>query len=137
MADAFARELRRNMPDPERLLWFRLRNRQIGGAKFRRQMPIGPFIVDFACLERNLIIELDGSQHAGRVAEDDERTKWLNSRGYQVIRFWNYVIFEDLEAVLESIGLALLATPHPNPLPQGEREPEEDRQRPLPQGSQP
>jgi very-short-patch-repair endonuclease len=110
------------MSDAERRLWFHLRLRQIDGAKFRKQAPIGRYIVDLVCFERNLVIELDGGQHAERIEEDAVRTSWLNSRGFRVIRFWNYVIFEDLEAVLESIGLALLATPHPNPPPQGGRE---------------
>jgi very-short-patch-repair endonuclease len=79
-------------------------------------------MVDFVCFERSLVIELDGSQHAERIEEDAVRIAWLNSRGFRVIRFWNYVIFEDLEAVLESIGLALLTTPHPSPPPQGGRE---------------
>jgi very-short-patch-repair endonuclease len=110
------------MSDAERRLWSNLRLRQLDGVKFRKQAPIGRYIVDFVCFERNLVIELDGGQHAERIEEDAVRTAWLNSRGYRVIRFWNYVIFEDLEAVLESIGLALLTTPHPNPPPQGGRE---------------
>jgi very-short-patch-repair endonuclease len=124
MADTFARQLRKNLTDAERRLWSRLRVEQIAGCKFRRQAPIGRFIVDFVCYQENLIVELDGGQHAIRTREDDERTAWLNSQGFQVVRFWNNLIFEDLDAVLESIALVLRPTPHPNPPPQGGRGPE-------------
>ena len=109
MADAFARQLGKTMTDAERRLWSRLRAEQIGRAKFRRQAPIGRFIVDFVCLEHRLIVELDGSQHAVRTREDEERTAWLNSRGYRVLRFWNDSVFTELDSVLEAIGIALEA----------------------------
>jgi very-short-patch-repair endonuclease len=108
------------MTDAERRLWSRLRQRQIAGARFRRQVPIGIYIVDFFCPEHRLIIELDGGQHAADGEKDERRTAWLNSRGYRVMRFWNHEIFEEFDPVLEAIGLAL-TTPHPNPPPQGGR----------------
>jgi very-short-patch-repair endonuclease len=123
-ADAFARHLRRNSTDAERRLWYRLRNYQIGQVKFRRQQPIGRYIADFVCFECGLIVELDGSQHVARTREDEERTAWLNSQGFRVMRFWNQLIFEEMDSVLEAIGLALEEPPHPHPPPPGEREPE-------------
>jgi very-short-patch-repair endonuclease len=124
MADAFARQLRRNSTDAERRLWSKLRSYQIGKAKFRRQAPIGQYIADFVCFEAGLIVELDGSQHAARTEQDEERTAWLNSPGFRVIRFWNRQIFEELDDILEAIGLHLQNPPHPNPPPPGGREPE-------------
>jgi very-short-patch-repair endonuclease len=122
----FARHLRRNSSDAERLLWSRLRDHRFSGFKFRRQEPIGPYIADFLCYPKRLIIELDGGQHAARVTEDEERTRWLNEQGFQVMRFWNYLLFEDLDSVLETIWLALFdpTPPHPDPPPPGGREPE-------------
>jgi very-short-patch-repair endonuclease len=124
MASTRARELRKNATDAERKLWWKLRYRQLGGYRFRRQVPIGPFIVDFACLSHRLLIEVDGSQHAERVAYDHARTRWLESRGYRVLRFWNGDVLQDIEGVLETIHRALLeaGTPHPSPPPQGGRE---------------
>ena len=84
-----ARRLRSNSTDAERKLWQGLRMKQIGGAKFRRQHRIGPFIADFCCPERALVIELDGGHHADHPADDAERTKMLAKRGYRVVRFWN------------------------------------------------
>ncbi len=103
------------MTDAERRLWSCLRSRQLGHARFRRQAPIGPYIVDFVCFEKRLIIELDGGQHAVRVEEDLRRTDWLNSQGFRIIRFWNHHVFEDGEAVLEAISLALNPPPQPSP----------------------
>jgi very-short-patch-repair endonuclease len=77
-----ARQLRRKATDAERLLWKHLRMRQLGAYKFRRQQPIGPYIVDFICFEQNLIIELDGGQHADQVQYDEARSVWLKERGY-------------------------------------------------------
>jgi very-short-patch-repair endonuclease len=110
-----ARELRKSMTDAERRLWSHLRHRQIGRARFRRQAPIGPYIADFVCFERRLIIELDGGQHAAHAEEDLRRTDWLNSQGYRVIRFWNHQMFEDEDAVLEAICMALNPPPQPSP----------------------
>jgi len=85
----FARQLRRRQTDAERALWARWKSRQLGGAKFRRQQPLGPYIVDFISLERRIIVELDGGQHGEDRKEerDEERTAWLNKRGYGVLRF--------------------------------------------------
>ncbi|MFL6737575.1 MAG: endonuclease domain-containing protein, partial [Sphingomicrobium sp.] len=106
-----AKRLRHEMTNAERRLWSVLRNSQLDGAKFRRQQPIGPYIADFVCQRARLIIEADGSQHAESVS-DNRRTAFLQCRGYRALRFWNNDIFENLEAVAESI-LAALTTPHP------------------------
>ena len=101
MASEFARHLRKNMTDTERFVWDRLRYRQLGGHKFRRQHPLGPFTVDFVCLERKLVIELDGGQHAERAEEDARRTAWLTERGYRVFRLWNNEAIQDWDAAAE------------------------------------
>jgi very-short-patch-repair endonuclease len=98
-----ARLLRHNQTDVEQLLWQRLRNRQILNAKFRRQFPIVPFIVDFCCLELKLIIELDGSQHIELAQYDSERSNYLAQRGFKVIRFWNNEVIDNIEGVLWKI----------------------------------
>ncbi len=102
-----ARRLRRDSTDPESTLWNLIRNRQLLGFKFRRQVPVGKYIADFACLERKLIIELDGGQHQEQTDYDTERTEWLESQGYNVIRFWNSEIQEEIEGVLDKILLRL------------------------------
>lgn len=84
-------------------LWSALKNRQLGNFKFRRQAPIGKYIVDFACLEESLIIEVDGGQHMEASLADNERTAWLQSNGYRVIRFWNDQVLKETDAVLEEI----------------------------------
>ena len=108
---ANAQRLRHEMTDAERKLWSALRNRQLDGAKFRRQQPIGPFIADFVCQERRLIIEADGGQHAEN-ADDTLRTAFLENKGYRVLRFWNHDILSNLDGVTDLI-LAALSTPHP------------------------
>jgi adenine-specific DNA-methyltransferase len=122
---ANARELRTNSTDAERCLWYYLRNRRMGGYRFRRQMPIGAYIADFVCLRARLIVELDGGQHADFLLDDLERTQDLARRGFRVVRFWNNEVLQQTEAVLESILEALIqACPHPDPLPhagEGER----------------
>ncbi len=110
-----ARSLRRNATDAERLLWQRLRNRQAGDLKFRRQEPIGPFIVDFFCLKQNLIVEVDGGQHETAQDRDAARTAWLEARGYRVIRFWNNEVIGNVEGVLETIVRAAGETKSPSP----------------------
>jgi very-short-patch-repair endonuclease len=91
----------------------------MSGYRFRRQMPIGPFVVDFVCMRARLIVELDGGQHADHLLEDLERTRRLARDGFRVIRFWNDEVLQRTEAVLESILEALIqACPHPDPLPQ-------------------
>jgi len=106
----FARELRRNQTDSEKLLWSRLRNRQLEGRKFRRQQIIGPYIADFLCLEPKLIVELDGGQHVEQQDSDAARTAYLSAMGYQVLRFWNNEAISNIEAVLESIRQAIIST---------------------------
>jgi very-short-patch-repair endonuclease len=83
------------------------------GLKFKRQKPIGSYIVDFVCLEHRLIIELDGGQHAEQIAYDQERDEWLRSQGYTVLRFWNNDVMQNLEGALEQIRLPLSPAPSP------------------------
>ena len=116
-----ARQLRRDQTDAEQTLWARLRDRQLRGAKFRRQHPIGPFIADFCCPEGKVIVELDGGQHAEKVAADQKRSRFLEGQGYQVLRFWNHDVLKDTNAVLERIA-EVLSDPHPFPLPGRARE---------------
>ena len=103
----YARELRKNMTDAERRLWTALRRRQHGGWKFRRQAPVGNYIVDFVSFEKKVIVELDGGQHAERQEYDQKRTQWLAGQGFSLIRFWNHEVFEELDDVLEAIGQLL------------------------------
>jgi len=121
-----ARNLRRNQTHAERTLWFRLRDRRLGGWKFRRQFPIDRFTVDFFCADAHLIIELDGGQHADRSVADAQRTKILEAMGYLVLRYWNNDVMQNIEGVLEDIYAALERhrpePPHPHPLPTGGRE---------------
>ncbi|MEE9433596.1 MAG: DUF559 domain-containing protein [Sphingorhabdus sp.] len=102
-----ARKLRQQQTEAEKLLWSRLRKRQLENAKFRRQMPIDNFVADFCCPKAKLIIELDGSQHS-ESPSNDERTRKLGDAGYIVLRYWNSEVFENLEGVLEGIRQALL-----------------------------
>ena len=89
------------------------------GCKFRRQVVIEPYIVDFVCLEAKLIVEADGGQHADQIGYDARRTARLEGMGYRVMRYWNHEILGQLENVLEQIALALLETPSPQPSPEG------------------
>jgi very-short-patch-repair endonuclease len=125
-----ARRLRRDETDAERRLWYRLRSRQIEGAKFVRQERIGPYVVDFACRERRLIVEVDGGQHATD-PRDAVRDQWLSDRGYRVLRFWNNDVLANTEGVLETIAAALSniagaqnrggsPSPRPSPRTRGE-----------------
>jgi len=118
-----AKELRRSATDAERLLWKYLKARQLDGVKFRRQEQIGHFIVDFVCYEKGIIVEADGGQHAQEKEKDEERTAWLNSQGFTVLRFWNNEILANIEGVVEVIRTHCdkVTTPLPDPLPQGER----------------
>lgn len=101
-----ARKLRRDMTEPEKLLWSRLRTRQLLDAKFIRQFPIGTAIADFACRSARLVIELDGGQHAENEA-DKARTKLIEAHGYHVIRFWNHDVMDNVEGILETIAQEL------------------------------
>jgi len=114
----WARDLRNHPTDAERRLWQCLRRHQFGGHKFRRQRPIGPYIVDFVCLEQQLIIELDGGQHLDHQAYDSVRDRYLRDQGFQVLRFWNSDILTNFESVEQAIWTAL-QSPLPNPPPEG------------------
>jgi very-short-patch-repair endonuclease len=102
-----ARQLRKNPTEAERVLWRHLRLRQLEGWKFRRQQPIGRYIVDFVCFENRLAIELDGGQHSEQVTYDAERSAWLRGQGFRVLRFWNHEVLQDIEAVKSVIQEAV------------------------------
>jgi crossover junction endodeoxyribonuclease RuvC len=102
--------LRRDAADVEALLWRRLRDRQLADAKFRRQEPILGFTADFVCHEKQLIVELDGGQHASRTEEDGRRTRLLEQAGFRVLRFWNSDVVENLDGVLEAIHQSLTSS---------------------------
>ena len=104
-----ARNLRTRQTNAEAKLWARLRNRQLGGLKFRRQVPLGPYIADVVCHEAKLIVELDGSQHAEQIGYDKNRTKYFEAHGYQVLRFWNPDVLQNIDGVLVGIDLAARA----------------------------
>ena len=106
-----SRSLRRNSTDAERKLWSILRSRQHNGFKFRRQVEIDGYIVDFLCSERRLIIEVDGGQHSPQ--DDARRTGHLESQGFRVIRFWNHDVLQNLDGVWTIITEALNTPPHP------------------------
>lgn len=106
-----AKTLRSNQSDAEQRLWHRLRAHRFMDLKFKRQKPIGRYIVDFVCLEHRLIIELDGGQHAEQVAYDQQRDAWLRGQGYTVLRFWNNDVMQQLGGVLEQIRITLFPTP--------------------------
>ena len=131
-----ARDLRRKLTDVERRLWDVLRGGRLGGVKFKRQAPIGPYIADFVCHSARIVIELDGGQHdepAYRL-RDEARDRFITAEGYRILRFWNFEVQSEFEAVIDRIYLSLIeqglkldhsgieVTPLPVPLPQGERE---------------
>ncbi|WP_371108609.1 endonuclease domain-containing protein [Rhizobium sp. RCC_161_2] len=101
-----ARRLRKNDTEEEYRLWSDLRGRRLNGHKFARQIPLGPYVVDFLCRDKLLIVEIDGFQHATSPS-DIVRTHWLNTQGYSVLRFWNHEITRERRAVLETILAAL------------------------------
>ena len=103
-----ARDLRRHMTDAERALWRHLCRRQLCDYRFRRQSPIGPYIADFACLERRLVIEVDGGQHCDS-ASDQARDRYLRRAGFRVLRFWNHDVLGNIEGVVHVITQALQA----------------------------
>jgi very-short-patch-repair endonuclease len=106
-----ARRLRKQMTDAERSLWHLLRRKQIDGHRFRKQVPIGKYIVDFACLDARLVIELDGGQHTDAAEADRERDAWLRSQGLRVLRFWNNDVLKNQDGVMQVILEALEANP--------------------------
>ena len=97
------KKLRGDQTDAEELLWQRIRNRQLAGCKFRRQHSFAPYFVDFVCIERKLIIEIDGGQHIANREADAKRTAHLEKRGYNVLRFWNREVIENTNTVIECI----------------------------------
>jgi adenine-specific DNA-methyltransferase len=104
-----AKRLRRDQTDVERKLWYALRNRRFAGFKFRRQQPIGPYVVDLVCFDARLVIELDGSQHGlpENAATDKTRTRWLETQGFRVKRYWNHDMIESFDGVMEDIYRAI------------------------------
>ena len=122
---AFIRHLRKNMTDTERILWSALRDRRFEGYKFRRQVPLGRYIVDFICFEHRLIIEVDGGQHS-ESDRDAIRDAWLASQDFRVLRFWNVDIHQALDGSLIAILEALQQDPSSGAprhlLPQGEKQ---------------
>jgi very-short-patch-repair endonuclease len=108
-----AQSLRKNNVPAEALLWKALRNRALGGYKFRRQHPIGAYVVDFACVECKLIVELDGPSHLARKRADGERRRLLETAGWQVIRFWNTEVYDEFEPVKEAIYRLCVARSRP------------------------
>lgn len=115
-----AKALRAHQTDAEQRLWHHLRAHRFLGLKFKRQKPIGPYIVDFACVERGLAVELDGGQHADQAAYDEARTRFLHEQGYRVLRFWNDEVLRSTDAVLDQIRLAVTRgesfSPDPSPV---------------------
>ena len=105
-----ARRLRRDQTDVEKKLWTRLRSKRFCQFHFRRQFPIGNFIADFACVQSQLVIELDGSQHLDGAAKDAWRTGIIEQRGFRVIRFWDSEVLTDIDGVMERIAEALRCT---------------------------
>jgi very-short-patch-repair endonuclease len=108
-----ARALRKNSTEAEKVLWGHLRFWQVDGCKFRRQQPIGNYIVDFVCLEKKLIIDLDGGQHAEQSSYDGERDAWLRAQGFSVLRFWNNDVLQNVSSVKDAILSELESTPFP------------------------
>jgi very-short-patch-repair endonuclease len=124
----FARRMRAQPTDAERVLWRRLRHDiALVGSHFRRQALVGPFIVDFASRKAKLVIELDGGQHDWQQASDALRTRQIEAAGYRVLRFWNHDVVGNLEGVLNEIQRAL--PPTPDPSPQGGGEPRQRAKR--------
>jgi len=125
-----SRSLRRSATEAEKILWRELRNRRLAGFKFRRQVWIGPFIADFACVEAKVVVEADGSQHSDHRQYDVRRDVYLRGEGYRVLRVWNNELMGNMDGVLEAIRHALLErVPSPShsasasgplPLPRGE-----------------
>ena len=113
LAPRLQRRLRNAPTDAEHILWQSLRSRQIEHCKFRRQHPFADYILDFVCLERAVIVELDGGQHTA--ALDAERTQLLEKAGFVILRFWNNEVFENIEGVLEAIRQCLESRETPSP----------------------
>ncbi|MCU6249516.1 endonuclease domain-containing protein [Enterobacter cloacae] len=115
---SYAKQLRRELTKEERRLWYLLRSRRFENYKFRRQHPVGHYILDFACCKARLAVELDGGQHDEKQEYDRQRTRWLNEKGWYVIRFWNNELWDNEETVLEQIRETLqMLLPSPRPSP--------------------
>jgi very-short-patch-repair endonuclease len=114
---ANAKTMRSTQTPAEQHLWYHLRANRFMGLKFKRQTPLGPYIVDFICLERGVIIEVDGGQHGDDVAYDGRRDQWLASQGFVVLRFWNHDVLNQTEMVLESIRQVVEERAFPARLP--------------------
>jgi heme b synthase len=119
-----AKNLRTNQKDAEKLLWKHLKSKQLANTKFRRQQPIGNYIVDFISLDNKLVIELDGGQHVEDKDRDQERDGWLVEQGFKVLRFWNNDVLENTEDVLESIMEKISPSPSPSPQGRGSESPQ-------------
>jgi len=100
---AHAKRMRHAPTEAEHVIWTSLRAGRLAGLKFKRQQPIGRYIVDFVCFERRIVIEIDGSQHLEAASQDYARTAWLQEQGFRVVRFWNDEVLRDTERVLEEI----------------------------------
>jgi very-short-patch-repair endonuclease len=117
-----ARELRSSATPAERKLWTYISRSQVGGVKFSRQIPVGPFICDFVSRSHRLVIELDGGQHDENEGRDRERTAYIEEMGFRVLRFWNTEVLESVESVVSRIEAELLKTPPPAPPASGRGE---------------
>jgi very-short-patch-repair endonuclease len=125
----FARQMRAQPTDAERVLWQGLRHDvTLAGSHFRRQAVVGPFIVDFASRKAKIVIELDGGQHNWQQASDSLRQRRIEAAGYRVLRFWNHDVLGNLDGVLTEIQSALTPTPDPSPQGGGEKKPRRPRQ---------
>jgi len=122
MALAHAKKLRTQMTDAERRLWYLLRAHRFSGYKFKRQVPIGRYVVDFVCFDRKVIVEADGGQHADNPA-DRSRDEWLQGQGFRVLRFWNNDVLKNTQAVMEVISNALETSGVQSPSPGSLRSP--------------
>ena len=111
-----ARRLRKESTDAESAMWRLLRNRQFAGRKFRRQVPIGRYVVDLVCFEKRLIVELDGGHHQTREDNDGERTRWLTGQGFRVVRFWNNQVLNEPVSVQETLLAELELAPSSSPV---------------------
>jgi very-short-patch-repair endonuclease len=114
---AFVKSLRKRSTDAESLLWKHLRAKRLKGLKFRKQEPIGKYIADFVCYEKQIIIEVDGGQHSIDKDRDNERDIWFKGEGFKVLRFWNNEVLTDTEAVLTAIMMSCLESPSPSSPP--------------------
>ena len=106
-----AKRFRRNMTEAEKKLWYRIRAGQLEGHQFRKQVPVDPYILDFACLRKRLALEVDGSQHAEVSAAEDERNRFLRAEGYVVVRYWNTEVLRNIDGVLQDLLTRLKALP--------------------------